>query len=168
MRPVTSNRLAKSANELRALPPLRLTLLCLRQAGSSRSKRSVVVGERIARSRSPPPRPSSSCSHWLTLHSLSNHWRRRTCDPTKLDKVDRRNGLNETEMEDNLEYLVLGHFEKNDRDVKGYDDTVWLTLTELEEAQQLSEQDLDAHLEQWERESARMRHARARARARPA
>ena len=71
-------------------------------------------------------------------------------------------------MEDNLEYLVLGHFEKNDRDVKGYDDTVWLTLTELEEAQQLSEQDLDAHLEQWERESARMRHARARARARPA
>jgi len=104
----------------------------------------------------------------ITIEKICGCRRRRTCDPTKLDKVDRRNGLKETEMEDNLEYLVLGHFEKNDRDVKGYDDTVWLTLTELEEAQQLSEQDLDAHLEQWERESARMRHARARARARPA
>ena len=90
---------------------------------------------------------------------------RRTCDPAKLDLVDRRNGLNETEMEENLEYLVLGHFEKKDRDIKGYDDTVWLTLTELEQAEAVSEEELEEQLELWERESARMRRARARARA---
>jgi hypothetical protein len=138
-------------------------------AAGSLIKIEKICGCRRAHHLLPPPapRPRPSCSDSSPSPSLAA-LARRTCDPSKLDEVDRRNGLKETEMEDNLEYLVLGHFEKNDRDVKGYDDTVWLTLTELEEAQQLSEQDLDAHLEQWERESARMRHARARARARPA
>jgi hypothetical protein len=126
----------------------------------------VAAGEHITCSRPPPPaRPScSDSSPSPSLAALA----RRTCDPSKLDEVDRRNGLNETEMEENLEYLVLGHFKRNDRDIKGYDDTVWLTLTELEQEEAVSEEELEAQLERWERESALKRRARARARAQPA
>ena len=41
---------------------------------------------------------------------------------------------------------MLGHFEKNDHDVKSYDDTIWLTLTEIEQAEAMSDEDLEAQL----------------------
>ena len=144
--------------------------VALLAAGSLR-KIENICGCRRAHHLLPPPapRPRPSCSDSSPSPSLAA-LARRTCDPSKLDEVDRRNGLNETEMEENLEYLVLGHFKRNDRDIKGYDDTVWLTLTELEQAEVVSEEELqlEAQLERWERESARMRRARARARAQPA
>ena len=91
----------------------------------------------------PPParaRPALTAPPSPSLAALA----RRICDPSKLDEVDRRNGLLEQEMEENLEYLVLGHFQKNNRDIKGYDDTVWITLTDLEEAEAVSEEELEA------------------------
>ena len=75
---------------------------------------------------------------------------------SKLDEVDQQNGLTEQEILEGLEYLVLGHFKRNERDVKGIDKMVWLSIDDLEHAS-LEDGVLDAALEKWEQESAQMR-----------
>ena len=50
----------------------------------------------------------------------------RHCDPDKYRIDDKQNGPDKNDPE---EYLVYGHFDqRNERDTKGHDTTVWLTL----------------------------------------
>ena len=51
---------------------------------------------------------------------------------SKLDEVDQQNGLTEQEILEGLEYLVLGHFKRNERDRKGIDKMAWLSIDDLE------------------------------------
>ena len=79
----------------------------------------------------------------------------RYCDPGQLDAVEARNGLSDDELVGTVEYLVLGHFEDDDRDVKGYDETRWLGVSDLDAA--LEPAAVDAALEAWELHSSLMR-----------
>ena len=45
--------------------------------------------------------------------------------------ANQANGLDEDECVTGLEYLVLGHFKRNERDVKGVDKMAWLSMAEL-------------------------------------
>ena len=74
--------------------------------------------------------------------------------------MDSANGLEEEALTD--EYCILGHFIRNERDRKGHDTTVWLSLTLLDEALKDDEARLDAALAAWEQESARRRAQRLR------
>ena len=77
--------------------------------------------------------------------------------------VDQANGLEEEEIVSGLEYLVLGHFKRNERDRKGVDKMAWLSMGDLMESA-LSEEAIDEALDAWETESAAMR-AKAKERA---
>ena len=88
----------------------------------------------------------------------------RHCDPEKYSVPNRQNGPKENDPE---EYLVYGHFDqRNERDTKGHDTMVWLTLEQLntavEEVEE-GEEDLDRALAAWETESKRRRVERLRA-----
>tara|TARA_B110001450_G_scaffold170752_1_gene159206 strand:+ start:544 stop:825 length:282 start_codon:yes stop_codon:yes gene_type:complete len=65
-----------------------------------------------------------------------------------MDDVDARNGLEEEDIILNIEYLVLGKFRAGERDVKGFDATRWVPLTELEN--ELGQEDLDEALNEFE------------------
>ena len=65
-----------------------------------------------------------------------------------------RNGLEEEQLVGGVQYLILGHFEDDERDTKGYDDTRWLGMEELDA---LEPDIVDTALGPWERDSAGMR-----------
>lgn len=68
--------------------------------------------------------------------------------------MEARNGLEEEQLVGGIQYLVLGHFEEDERDVKGYDGTRWLNMAELDA---LEPSVVAAALDAWEGDSARLR-----------
>ena len=78
-----------------------------------------------------------------------------------MELPDKQNGPDEDELKD--EYLVYGHFDqRTERDKKGHDTTVWLSLSLLCEAFEEDEAALDEALAAWETESAKRRVERLR------
>ena len=57
----------------------------------------------------------------------------RCCKLDGKDAVDKENGLvTEEEMRENVEYLVLGHFERKEGDSKGTHTMLWLALVDFD------------------------------------
>ena len=70
------------------------------------------------------------------------------------DAVDMENGrITEEEVRTNVEYMVLGHFERKEGDTKGTHTMLWLAL----DNSALSNEEVDAKLDAWEEQSARIR-----------
>ena len=81
----------------------------------------------------------------------------RCCTPDDLlDEVAAENGFDDEEMIAGVEYLILGHFERREGDKKGRDTMLWLSPADLQ-ASPITEEAVDAKLDEWERESARRR-----------
>ena len=70
------------------------------------------------------------------------------------DAVDVENGrITEEEMRTNVEYMVLGHFERKEGDTKGTHTMLWLAL----DNSAVSNEEVDAKLDAWEVQGARIR-----------
>ena len=104
----------------------------------------------------------SSLSVHCVLRRLS--MRCRHCSFESNDIVGRQNGPDESNPME--EYLVYGHFdERDERDKKGHDTTIWMALETLTEHMRADAAALDAALAAWEqlsvdRRSQRMRELR--------
>ena len=60
-------------------------------------------------------------------------WPHRCCNLDGKDAVDMENGcITEQEMCANLEYLVLGHFERKQGDTKGTHTMLWLAIADFD------------------------------------
>ena len=70
----------------------------------------------------------------------------RSCDPTALDDVDFRNGVHEDDRA--LQLLVHGKFQKDERDIRGFNAMRWLSLEQLHDA--LGDEVLTAALAKYE------------------
>ena len=66
---------------------------------------------------------------------------------------DARNGLDEEDVQLNIEYLICGHFRTSTRDQKGNDGMRWMALSALQDAFENDEEALDKALEEWEERS---------------
>ena len=64
--------------------------------------------------------------------------------------------ITEEEMCANVEYLVLGHFERKVGDTKGTHTMLWLALADFDNSA-VSKQEVDAKLDAWEVQGARIR-----------
>ena len=101
----------------------------------------------------PPKRP---CQHALRLTRLAR-MRCRCCKLDGKDAVDVENGLiTEEEMRSNVEYLVLGHFERKEGDTKGKHTMLWLALSDFDDSA-VSNEVVDAKLDGWELQGAQIR-----------
>ena len=58
----------------------------------------------------------------------------RFCDLRTIGDEDARNGLDEEDVQLNIEYLICGHFRTSTRDQKGNDGMRWMSLSALQEA----------------------------------
>ena len=84
-------------------------------------------------------------------------WPHRCCNLDGKDAVDMENGcITEEEMCANVEYLVLGHFERKVGDTKGTHTMLWLALADFDNSA-VSKQEVDAKLDAWEVQGARIR-----------
>ena len=84
-------------------------------------------------------------------------WPHRCCNLDGKDAVDMENGcITEEEMCANVEYLVLGHFERKVGDTKGTHTMLWLALADFDNSA-VSKQEVDAKLDAWERGRCRAR-----------
>ena len=73
------------------------------------------------------------------------------------DAVDMENGrITEEEMRTNVEYLVLGHFKRKEGDAKGTHTMLWLALADFDNSA-VSNEEVDAKLDAWEVQGARIR-----------
>ena len=81
----------------------------------------------------------------------------RFCDPGTLEDVEKENGPSEDFVLSNLEYLVLGRFERKEGDTLGTVKMLWLNTAELIIDSALTEEDADAAQVKWEAEEARIR-----------
>ena len=61
--------------------------------------------------------------------------------------------ITEEEMRTNVEYMVLGHFERKEGDTKGTHTMLWLAL----DNSAVSNEEVDAKLDAWEVQGARIR-----------
>ena len=83
--------------------------------------------------------------------------RYRCCKLDGKDAVDVENGLiTEEEMRSNVEYLVLGHFERKEGDTKGTHTMLWLALADFDDSA-VSNEVVDAKLDGWELQGAQIR-----------
>jgi len=64
--------------------------------------------------------------------------------------------ITEEEMRTNVEYMVLGHFERKEGDTKGTHTMLWLALAELDNSA-VSNEEVDAKLDAWEVQGAQIR-----------
>merc|ERR1712224_330823 len=55
----------------------------------------------------------------------------RSCDTAELDDVDFRNGLHDDDQV--LEFLVHGRFQKDERDIRGFNAMRWLSVQQLQD-----------------------------------
>ena len=84
-------------------------------------------------------------------------WPHRCCNLDGKDAVDMENGcITEQEMCANVEYLVLGHFERKQGDTKGTHTMLWLALADFDHSA-VSNDVVDAKLDAWEVQGARIR-----------
>ena len=67
-------------------------------------------------------RPRLRLSHTVAVLTRARPVR-RLCDPQAIDDVESRNGVSAEYQVASLQYLVHGHFEVDERDIKGYDAT---------------------------------------------
>ena len=68
------------------------------------------------------------------------------------------NGLiTEEEMVASVEYLVLGHFKREERDEHGTRTMAWLTPAAFDSSPTVSKQEVDEKLDEWEMLGARVR-----------
>ena len=73
------------------------------------------------------------------------------------DAVDVENGrIMEEEMRTNVEYLLLGHFKRKEGDAKGMHIMLWLALADFDNSA-VSNEEVDAKLDAWEVQGARIR-----------
>ena len=73
------------------------------------------------------------------------------------DAVDMENErITEEEVRTNVEYMVLGHFERKEGDTKGTHTMLWLALADFNNSA-VSKQEVDAKLDAWEVQGARIR-----------
>ena len=82
----------------------------------------------------------------------------RLCDPSdpRFDDSDRENGCPNVDFEQTLEYLVLCKFERKESDELGRVTMLWLSVTDLAESD-LEDAKVDAALDAWEAQNARLR-----------
>ena len=64
--------------------------------------------------------------------------------------------ITEEEMRTNVEYMVLGHFERKEGDTKGTHTMLWLALADFDNSA-VSNEEVDAKLDAWEEQGARIR-----------
>ena len=82
----------------------------------------------------------------------------RCCKLDKIDNIAQENGLiTEEEMVASVEYLVLGHFKREERDEYGTRTMAWLTPTNFDSSSTVSKQGVDAKLGECETLGARVR-----------
>ena len=73
------------------------------------------------------------------------------------DAVDMENGrITEEEMRTNVEYLVLGRFKRKEGDAKGTHIMLCLALADFDNSA-VSNEEVDAKLDAWEVQGARIR-----------
>ena len=73
------------------------------------------------------------------------------------DAVDMENGrITEEEVRTNVEYMVLGHFTRKEGDAKGMHTMLWLALADFDNSA-VSNEEVDAKLDAWEVQGARIR-----------
>mmetsp|Transcript_32689 Transcript_32689/g.77260 ORF Transcript_32689/g.77260 Transcript_32689/m.77260 type:complete len:126 (-) Transcript_32689:83-460(-) len=108
----------------------------------------------------------SAAASSSTLVSMPEEWKLlsierifdcRCCKLDGKDAVDVENGLiTEEEMRSNVEYLVLGHFERKEGDTKGTHTMLWLALADFDDSA-VSNEVVDAKLDGWELQGAQIR-----------
>ena len=82
----------------------------------------------------------------------------RLCKLDSKDNIAQENGLiSEEEMVASVEYLVLGHFKREERDEYGVRNMAWLSPADFDSSSTVSKQEVDAKLDEWETLSARVR-----------
>jgi len=82
----------------------------------------------------------------------------RLCKLDSKDNIAQENGLiSEEEMVASVEYLVLGHFKREERDEYGVRTMAWLSPADFDSSSTVSKQEVDAKLDEWETLSARVR-----------
>jgi hypothetical protein len=82
----------------------------------------------------------------------------RLCKLDSKDNIAQENGLiSEEEMVASVEYLVLGHFKREERDEYGVRAMAWLSPADFDSSSTVSKQEVDAKLDEWETLSARVR-----------
>ena len=64
--------------------------------------------------------------------------------------------IREEEMRTNVDYLVLGHFKRKAGYTKGMHIMLWLALADFDNSA-VSNEEVDAKLDAWEEQSARIR-----------
>ena len=64
--------------------------------------------------------------------------------------------ITEEEMRTNVEYMVLGHFERKEGDTKGTHTMLWLALADFDNSA-VSNEEVEAKLDAWEVQGARIR-----------
>ena len=73
------------------------------------------------------------------------------------DAVDMEKGrITEEEVRTNVEYMVLGHFTRKEGDAKGMHTMLWLALADFDNSA-VSNEEVDAKLDAWEEQGARIR-----------
>ena len=82
----------------------------------------------------------------------------RLCKLDSKDNIAQENGLiSEEEMVASVEYLVLGHFKREERDEYGVRTMAWLSPADFDGSSTVSKQEVDAKLDEWETLGARVR-----------
>jgi len=82
----------------------------------------------------------------------------RLCKLDSKDNIAQENGLiSEEEMVASVEYLVLGHFKREERDEYGIRTMAWLSPADFDDSSTVSKQEVDAKLDEWETLGARVR-----------
>ena len=82
----------------------------------------------------------------------------RLCKLDSKDNIAQENWLiSEEEMVASVEYLVLGHFKREERDEYGVRNMAWLSPADFDSSSTVSKQEVDAKLDEWETLSARVR-----------
>ena len=64
--------------------------------------------------------------------------------------------ITEEDMCANVDYLLLGHFKRKEGDTKGTHTMLWLALADFDNSA-VSNEEVDAKLDAWEEQSARIR-----------
>eukprot|EP00964_Phaeocystis_antarctica_P042202 scaffold24172_cov81-Phaeocystis_antarctica.AAC.1 len=71
-------------------------------------------------------------------------------------KANDKEVCGEEEMRSNVEYLVLGHFERKEGDTKGTHTMLWLALADFDDSA-VSNEVVDTKLDGWELQGAQIR-----------
>ena len=119
----------------------------------------ITCGGKKQRAQSPAASssPVSMPDSWQLL-AIKGIFDCRLCKLDSKDNIAQENGLiSEEEMVASVEYLVLGHFKREERDEYGIRTMAWLSPADFDDSSTVSKQEVDAKLDEWETLGARVR-----------